>query len=202
MSNFKKEKMKMDQESRKVVKTKGIIKDAFFELYKENKIEKISIKDITRNAHINRSTFYLYYRDIYDLLESIENEFLIDFANKVKDVYTTILKDGDINSIIPSLEFYQKYSKYLKILLGSNGDPVFAHKLKSIIKKNLLELLKGVELQKVSYLDYIVEYVASAQIGVLTYWLQNEMELPMEVIGDLLKKMSLFGPIGYMKLQK
>jgi len=192
----------MDQESRKVAKTKGIIKDAFFELYEENKIEKISIKDITRNAHINRSTFYLYYRDIYDLLESIENEFLIDFANKVKDVYTTILKDGDINSIIPSLEFYQKYSKYLKILLGSNGDPLFAHKLKAIIKKNLLELLKGVELQKVSYLDYIVEYVASAQIGVLTYWLQNEMELPMEVIGDILKKMSLFGPIGYMKLQK
>jgi len=192
----------MDQESRKVAKTKGIIKDAFFELYEENKIEKISIKDITRNAHINRSTFYLYYRDIYDLLESIENEFLIDFANKVKDVYTTILKDGDINSIIPSLEFYQKYSKYLKILLGSNGDPLFAHKLKAIIKKNLLELLKGVELQKVSYLDYIVEYVASAQIGVLTYWLQNEMELPMEVIGDLLKKMSLLGPIGYMKLQK
>jgi len=192
----------MDQESRKVAKTKGIIKDAFFELYAENKIEKISIKDITRNARINRSTFYLYYRDIYDLLESIENEFLIDFANKVKDVYTTILKDGDINSIIPSLEFYQKYSKYLKILLGSNGDPLFAYKLKAIIKNNLLELLKGVELQKVSYLDYIVEYVASAQIGVLTYWLQNEMELPMEVIGDLLKKMSLFGPIGYMKLQK
>ncbi len=192
----------MDQESRKVAKTKGIIKDAFFELYEENKIEKISIKDITRNARINRSTFYLYYRDIYDLLESIENEFLIDFANKVKDVYTTILKDGDINLIIPSLEFYQKYSKYLKILLGSNGDPLFAHKLKAIIKNNLLELLKGVELQKVSYLDYIVEYVASAQIGVLTYWLQNEMELPMEVIGDLLKKMSLFGPIGYMKLQK
>lgn len=202
MSNFKKEKKEMDQESRKVAKTKGIIKDAFFELYEENKIEKISIKDITRNARINRSTFYLYYRDIYDLLESIENEFLIDFANKVKDVYTTILKDGDINLIIPSLEFYQKYSKYLKILLGSNGDPLFAHKLKAIIKNNLLELLKGVELQKVSYLDYIVEYVASAQIGVLTYWLQNEMELPMEVIGDLLKKMSLFGPIGYMKLQK
>ncbi len=192
----------MNQESRKVAKTKGIIRDAFFELCKENKIEKISIKDITRNAHINRSTFYLYYRDIYDLLESIENEFLTDFTNKIKDIYTTILKDGDLNSIIPSLEFYQKYSKYLKILLGSNGDPVFSYKLKTIIKKNLLELLKSEEIQSVPYLDYIIEYFASAQIGVLTYWLQNEMELPMGVIGDLLKKMSLFGPIGYIKLQK
>ncbi len=108
----------MDQESRKVAKTKGIIKDAFFELYEENKIEKISIKDITRNARINRSTFYLYYRDIYDLLESIENEFLIDFANKVKDVYTTILKDGDINLIIPSLEFYQKLFLLNRIVSG------------------------------------------------------------------------------------
>lgn len=189
----------MNQESRKVAKTKGTIKDAFFELCKENKIEKISIKDITTNAHINRSTFYLYYRDIYDLLESIEKEFLEDFTNKVKDVYTIILEDGNIYPIIPSLEFYQKYSKYLKTLLGSNGDPEFAHKLKTIIKKSLSELLKSEGLQSVPYLDYIIEYFASAQIGVMTYWLQNEMILPMEVIGDLLKKMSLFGPIGYMK---
>ncbi|HML36176.1 MAG TPA: TetR-like C-terminal domain-containing protein [Bacillota bacterium] len=192
----------MNHESRKVAKTKGIIKDAFLELCKENKLEKISIKDITTNAHINRSTFYLYYKDIYDLLESIENEFLADFTNKIKDVYTIILKDGDIYPIIPSLEFYQKYSKYLMVLLGSNGDPVFAHKLKAIIKNNLSELLKSEELQTVPYLDYIIEYLASAQIGVLTYWLQSEMMLPMEVIGDLLKKMSLYGPIGYMKLLK
>lgn len=192
----------MNQESRKVAKTKGIIKDAFFKLSEEIRIEKISIKDITINAHINRSTFYLYYRDIYDLLESIEKEFLDDFTDKVKEVYATILKDKDICPIIPPLEFYQKYSKYLKILLGNNGDPLFAHKMKTIIKKTLSELFKGEELHEVAYLDYIIEYLASAQIGVLTYWLQNEMELPMEVIGDILKKVSLFGPIGYIKSQK
>ena len=64
----------MKEESRKVAETKKQIKQAFFDLYATKKIEHISIKEITDNAHLNRGTFYVYYRDIYDLLERTEDE--------------------------------------------------------------------------------------------------------------------------------
>jgi len=49
--------------------TKQNIVDAFWELYCEKRIEKITIKDITIKAGYNRSTFYEYFNDSYEVLE-------------------------------------------------------------------------------------------------------------------------------------
>lgn len=57
-------------------KTKRNIVDNFCELYMEKPIEKISIQEITNRAGYNRSTFYQYFSDIYELLTYVEDELL------------------------------------------------------------------------------------------------------------------------------
>lgn len=61
----------------RVKRTTKSIKDAFFELRKKKSIEKISVKELSEAAMINKATFYLHYKDIYDLSDSLEEE-LID----------------------------------------------------------------------------------------------------------------------------
>lgn len=39
------------------------------ELYSERKIEDITIKEITDKAGYNCGTFYVYYKDVYEILE-------------------------------------------------------------------------------------------------------------------------------------
>ena len=56
--------------------TKRNLQDAFWALYAEKPIAKISIKEITDRAGYNRGTFYLYYKDVYDILGRIEQELL------------------------------------------------------------------------------------------------------------------------------
>lgn len=46
---------------------------------KEKPIKDISVKELTDLADINRGTFYLHYRDIYDMLEQLEDEWFADF---------------------------------------------------------------------------------------------------------------------------
>lgn len=191
----------MNQDSQRVLETKERIRDAFFELYATKKIERISIKEITEKAKLNRGTFYVYYKDIYDLLEKTEDEFLDELIEKIKGVITMILRDENIFGFLPPVEFYQRYSKYLRILLGKNGDPNFTHKIKTIIKRTLKELLKEEQIPMIPNLDYVIEYIASAQIGIMSYWLEKEMSLPVEVIGDMIKEISLHGPLGYLKAQ-
>ena len=48
-----------------ISKTKQDLIDAFWCLYCEKRIEKITIKEITVKAGYNRSTFYEYFTDIY-----------------------------------------------------------------------------------------------------------------------------------------
>ena len=56
--------------------TKRNLRTAFWSLYAQKPLEKISVREITALAGYNRGTFYLYYQDVYDLLNQIEDELL------------------------------------------------------------------------------------------------------------------------------
>ena len=59
---------------RRKVRTKKEIKETFISLLEEKSFEKMSVRDLTERANINRGTFYLHYLDKYDLLEKLEEE--------------------------------------------------------------------------------------------------------------------------------
>ncbi|HWQ78619.1 MAG TPA: TetR/AcrR family transcriptional regulator, partial [Anaerovoracaceae bacterium] len=187
-------------DSLRVAETKEKIKDAFFDLYEEKKIERISIKEITDKAQLNRGTFYVYYKDIYDLLENAEKELMVELLEKVKGAVTMILRNEDITPFLPPLEFYQRNKKILRSLLGPNGDPYFIHKLKKLIKKTLWELFRKENIPDIDNADYIMEYISSAQIGIISYWMvEKDMEMPITELGAMIKEVTLHGPVGYMK---
>lgn len=63
-------------------RTRQIFVDAFCELYTQKPIEKISVQELTKKAGYNRSTFYLYFSDLYELREYVEND-LIEFIKYI-----------------------------------------------------------------------------------------------------------------------
>lgn len=57
-------------------RTKRSIANAYLELRKQKSIEKITVKELSELAYINKATFYTHYNDIYDLADQLENEFM------------------------------------------------------------------------------------------------------------------------------
>ena len=51
--------------------TKTAIIESFLRLLETRSIEKITVKDIVEDCGVNRKTFYYYFKDIYDLTESV-----------------------------------------------------------------------------------------------------------------------------------
>jgi len=191
----------MNQDSQRVTETKERIRNAFFDLYAEKKIDRISIKEITDRAQLNRGTFYVYYKDIYDLLEKTEDELLAELIMKLRDLIPRILREENIDPFLPPLEFYQRYSRFLKTLLGVNGDPHFIHKIKTILKKTLTELMRNEKIPEVENMEYVIEFISSGQIGIISHWLANDMSLPINELGEMIKKILLNGPVGFLKMQ-
>ncbi|NFW02796.1 TetR/AcrR family transcriptional regulator, partial [Staphylococcus aureus] len=68
------------KEDRRIRKTKSSIKQAFTKLLQEKDLEKITIRDITTRADINRGTFYLHYEDKYMLLADMEDEYISELT--------------------------------------------------------------------------------------------------------------------------
>lgn len=49
--------------------------------YGSKKHKKITVRELSELVDINRGTFYLHYKDIYDLVEQIENELFQEFES-------------------------------------------------------------------------------------------------------------------------
>ena len=68
----------------RVQKTLKSIKESFYQLRKKKSIEKISVKELSEKAMINKATFYLHYESVYDLSEKLENELISEIIGEVR----------------------------------------------------------------------------------------------------------------------
>ena len=66
--------MEGKREDRRIRRTKRLLIQALTKLMQQKQVNEITVKELTDLADINRGTFYLYYKDIFDMLEKIENE--------------------------------------------------------------------------------------------------------------------------------
>lgn len=55
-------------------KTRRSIYNAFICIRSRKPLEKLTVKELCEEAQINKSTFYVYYKDVYDLSDKIESE--------------------------------------------------------------------------------------------------------------------------------
>ena len=124
----------MKKESENTTPTKENLTQAFWSLYQLKKIEHITIKEITDKAGYHRSTFYLYFVDIYDVLNQLE-ETLLEY---LKEQVLSSLESGPNDDITQKLaNVYETKGDYFGTLLGENGDPYFAQKMKAIMRPAL-----------------------------------------------------------------
>lgn len=91
----------MKKTNRKILYTRRIIRDSFMDLLKTKSFDKITVKEITELADINRSTFYSHYDNCNALIEEIEKE----FAEKVIKIIDEPAYDKDYSANVINLLF-------------------------------------------------------------------------------------------------
>lgn len=158
--------------------------EAFWSLYRQKRIEHISIKDITTRAGYNRSTFYEYFGDIYDVLNQLEEALLENLKEQVLSSLENGLNDDMIQNLA---DVYQAKGDYFGTLLSENGDPYFAQRMKAIMRSALSSALGLPE--KDIRTAYIFEFGLSAIIGTLTHWYNHQKEIPSKEMVGLMSAM-------------
>ncbi|MDO3412494.1 TetR family transcriptional regulator [Saccharibacillus sp. CPCC 101409] len=68
----------MNREDPRVLRTRRLIRESFRTLLRSKGFESITIKDIARQAVINRATFYSHYEDKYALLDEITEQAFLE----------------------------------------------------------------------------------------------------------------------------
>ena len=77
---------------RRIKRTRYLLVHALTSLMLKKSIKDITVKELCESVDINRGTFYLHYKDIYDMLEQTEQGLLEQFEQVFKIITRIILR--------------------------------------------------------------------------------------------------------------
>lgn len=181
-------------EDRRVRKTKKLLRDGLAQLMKEKPIKNITVRELSELVDINRGTFYLHYKDIYDMVESIQNEIFDEF-NGVFEEYEADGSELTFISILQEIfEHIAAEADIVTALIGKNGSALFVDRLKNIVKdKCLSSMYYKMNADKTVELKYFYYFAVSGFIGIFQEWLNGRMEETPKEMAEITANMIFKG---------
>lgn len=153
--------------------TKDTIMKVFIELIRQKPVEKITVKEVCEKAQINRSTFYKYYLDCYDVLEQLENSALDRFDETIKE-----MSDGEKDP--------ERLITSMLIFLMDNTDLASFAGRRDQLQKFLSRFVERAYQQLDRWLDkedldpamkmQAMAYIVQGSVGVIAQWLYTGMK--------------------------
>lgn len=172
--------MKHNKEDTRIIKSKKAIKDSFISLLETVPYKKFTIMDICKNANINRSTFYNYYRNKEDLFCTLIGDTNSQFTYYFNESINNSIKDA-MTSLTEFLidDFYGHYLNYQRILKVQDRFELF-NLINKALYLTIYEFLSINSYLKLSIpKDFIAHYYSGA-LSNLYYWLAENNKITKE----------------------
>ena len=182
---------------RRVRKTKQQLQDGFIQLRKKKDLKDITVKELCELTDLNRGTFYLHYKDIYDLSEQLESSLFISLQD-VLDKHSLDYENNLTNSQEPLLrdilQLIKDNADFCTILLGDTGEITFINKLKKLVLDIVFKKCINIfDFNKEEHFTYSYNFILYGCIGIIDSWLLNGLKESPEEIAQLTSKMILDG---------
>ncbi len=186
------------QESRRVRYTRNALQEGLLSLLEEKPINKITISMVCAKADIHRSTFYMYYKDVYDLLNQIENSLYEELFRTIteKNVY---LPSRDV--LTSAYETVYQHRKLCRVLFGKYGNRDFLQRVAGIYREVVLEEWKKIahHLDKKT-LEYIHTFSTFTNMGIIEKWVANNFAEPPAELAEMASCFLLQGVSCYLSI--
>ena len=177
---IKKGMIKLD---RRIQKSKQAIMETFVTLVQEKDLENITIGEIAEKANVNRGTIYLHFTDKYDLMDKCLDYYLMQLTEACIQDHR-VEKLASKSSIVRIFDHLEANYKFYSSMLSNKESPVFRKRMKEIFKDGLINRLNLSE-EKANK-EITVEFLVSAGVGVLEWWIYNSKPYPASIIAEQL----------------
>lgn len=161
----------MKKQPERTQRTRQALMDAFWALYLTKGIEKITVQEVADGAGVYRSTFYEYFRDVYEVLETIENALLKQFESMRSKTCCVDHLESMVDDV---LSFYEQNGARIAHLLSPHGDAAFTAKALRAIKSNFMQSLNlsPNDIQQ----DVLFDMISASILALLNYWYANQQQ--------------------------
>ena len=186
-----------EQGDRRVRRTKAMLRAALTELLKTKPVNEISVTELTRKADVNRGTFYGHYKDIFDMVEQLENEMFQEFSALLQAYPADALKHGLRPILRDVFEFLCRYEDISAALLSRERDTRFLEQLKGMVAERVsLEWGRLYRFDNPREQAFCLSFLVGGVVGIIQSWLEGERKETPEELAALSEAMILRGIEG------
>ncbi len=181
----------MNKSESKYFNTAACMNQALLLLLEKKDLEFITVKEICQKAGVNRSTFYLHYENIYELLEETVERLHQDFTRSFPKVQPRFDSPKEAflitdEFLLPYLQFVKKNKRNLKIIREKpslfNAHSAY-QTLYNTVFYPALSPFDVPEKKK----TYVLEYFTRGVVAVVYKWAETDCKEPPEEIAEIIK---------------
>ena len=186
----------MNKNESKYFNTAKKMNDALITLLETKEFEYISIKEICHIANVNRSTFYLHYSNMNDLLEETIKSLNLSFNShfRSKENESTIISKDNLEdlllindeNLIPYLNFIKENKNIYKVL--KNHPQLFnANKTyEQMFRKIFVPIMNRFGLDE-KWHKYLMDFYISGLTSIVLDWVYDDCKIPVQEVSDFIK---------------
>jgi AcrR family transcriptional regulator len=192
---------------RRVSRTRRNLQGSLLSLILEKGYDSVTVEEITNRADLGRTTFYLHYRDKEDLLMQAVQDLVDDLVSELSQTPFDNWKQrsradsGDVFISAIALAFHHVAinADLYRVLLRGEGTYSALKRLRHILNDAISGLiqyftaLSQVELRPQVPMDVFLNGLAGAWIGLLTWWLEEDMPYSSEEMAVMFQRMFMSG---------
>jgi AcrR family transcriptional regulator len=164
-------------------RTRQALRGAVISLIGSGDIQSISISDVVREAGVNRSSFYVHYSDLDELLADAFEELSTE-VNQTNMISPGVPHDAETGlpkTLLQYLDHIARYKQAYAWALGPKGSAAVTSRLRNqfreIIQQSLLQYADRRNAVPIGF-DADAAYLAGAVIGTISIWLTEAPQVP------------------------
>jgi Transcriptional regulator len=168
--------------------TETLICQSLLDLMESKRYPDIKVTELVKHANISRSSFYIHFDAIEDVLQKIEDDIISEFPDENSKLIQKI-KGGDPDGLLESLLYIKKNMRKFRILIGEYGDPYFQIRIGNRTSRLLYSSLASANTKlTTTQLKLICENVSSGRWGMYKWWIFHEDEVTLNDIIEMTQK--------------
>jgi AcrR family transcriptional regulator len=177
--------MKVSASDPRSIRSRELLRQALMRLVSVKNFSSLTIQDVTSLAGLNRTTFYLHYGGLHELLEDCARTL---FSQMRSEIYANkVIGDRrDASVLRPFVEavfrHLEQHEEFYRAMLGRQGDPLFRSLFQELLLKLIFEPIDDQTQGDLSnpQLEMNIRFFNAGFIGIASWWLEKGKPISIE----------------------
>jgi AcrR family transcriptional regulator len=184
------------KKDRRVERTQQLVREAMLALIREKGFEALTVQEIIDRANVGRATFYAHFDNKDDLLVSGFEDLRASLKARQREGWSSG-RTVEQRALAFSQHFFehtQEYRDVFRTMVGKRSGALverMLHKLVvDLVREDVREALPRTDNAGVPP-EALVQFIAGALFGVLTWWLDGKTRLSVTEVDALFRRLAV-----------